>query len=310
MPRALDLPTLHGSASVLVEGAAALAVGDDTRYMVASVSKQFIAVAVLLAHAEGSLDLADGVRRQVPELGPAYGDVTVHHLLTHTSGVRHWTTEVPGLWISDPGSAADRIAVLAQNPPLFRPGSEWHYSSVGYALLVTVVERATDTAYADLFDRLARAADLTSTTVGRPASDVPAATGARGRLPVPPEDHASTLGTGYVWSTADDLAKWTDRLHGGLLPHELHELLVTPHVPIPVDDPQTLAAAYGYGLIVDSLEGHRAWFHAGDNPGSCAFTGHLPDLSASIAFVSGEQETDAEALAAQLVTVAAYAAGG
>jgi len=244
---------------VLIDGATVVSTGDDTRQIVASVSKQFIAAAVLLADADGILRLADRAVEHVPDLGPLYEKVTIHHLLTHTSGVPHWTTEVPGLWISDPLSAGARLAVLARTPLQSEPGERWHYSSIGYALLVSVLERATGRTYGDLFHEwLAGPARLTASTVGLPGGDVPIAAGHRTGIPVPVEELASVAGTGYVWSTSEDLARWTHWLHHGLLPDEHHARLVTPHVEVPEDDQQHVAPAYGYGLFQGELAGQRA----------------------------------------------------
>ena len=306
VPKSIGLSALRGSAVVLVGSEPLIDVGGGARHMIASVSKQFVAASMLVAQGDGLLDVGDSVCYHVPELGAAYDDVSLHHLLSHTSGVRHWTRDVPGLWISEAGTAVDRIGVLAQTPLLAPPGREWHYSSVGYSLLVAVIERATGSSYADFVrERLTEPADLTDTTVGPPRAGARLATGHRNGAAVPAAELASTAGTGYVWSTARDLARWTHSLHRGLLPVELHALLVYPHVDLPPSDPQALAPAYGYGLFIGTIAGRRAWFHPGDNPGFCAFTAFLPDLDISLGLVSAEETTDVADLAERLVVFAA-----
>src|ERR1043166_6589134 len=105
---------LRGAAMVAVDGvvvasAAGGPTGPDkksvctllTRFQVASVSKQFVAVALLLLAERGALRLDDPVTRWLPDAPPQWNRVTIHHLLTHTAGVAHWGDD-PGFDVFHP----------------------------------------------------------------------------------------------------------------------------------------------------------------------------------------------------------------
>jgi CubicO group peptidase (beta-lactamase class C family) len=116
-----------------------------TPFYMASVSKQFTAMAVLLLAQDGKIGLDDGIRKYLPEL-PAYADgVTVRHLLQHTSGVRDYLTLGSLAGYPNEASFTDRSAMrmIARQAALnFPPGSEFLYSNSGYVLLSLLVKQA------------------------------------------------------------------------------------------------------------------------------------------------------------------------
>jgi CubicO group peptidase (beta-lactamase class C family) len=93
-----------------------------TRFQICSVSKQFAAAAAMLLAESGQLDLAEPVARWLPGGPPQWQRVTLHHLLTHTAGVRHWG-DVPGFDASQPMDLAERVALIQQAPLLTDPGT-------------------------------------------------------------------------------------------------------------------------------------------------------------------------------------------
>ena len=118
---------------------------DTSVFLLASVSKQFTAAAVLLLAGDGKLSLDDDVRKFIPEL-PDYGKrMTLRHLLHHTSGVRDYglLLELEGRE-SEPLTNADMLWLLSHQRSLnFPPGSAFAYSNSGYVLLSIVVERVS-----------------------------------------------------------------------------------------------------------------------------------------------------------------------
>lgn len=118
----------------------------ETVFDIASISKQFGAMAALLLEAEGKLDFDADVRDHVPEL-PDFGPtITVRHLVHHTSGIRDWphTLALGGVEMSDVISLEKILRMLFNQRDLnFPPGSEYAYSNTGYNLLALTVERAS-----------------------------------------------------------------------------------------------------------------------------------------------------------------------
>ena len=115
----------------------------ETVFDIASISKQFGAMAALLLEAQGRLDLEEDVRTYVPEL-PNFGPTIVpRHLIHHTSGIRDWphTMSLGGVEYSDVISFEKILRMLYQQRAInFPPGSEYAYSNTGYNLLARTIE--------------------------------------------------------------------------------------------------------------------------------------------------------------------------
>lgn len=172
-------------------------------------SKQFAATAVMLFAASGAVALGEPVARWLPGSPPQWRQVTLHHLLTHTAGVRHWG-DAPGFGPSQPVSIRDRQALLTE------PGTQWRYSSPGYLLAGLIVEWASGRPYLDfLTERIMSPPGLTSTTVGSAPAGAATASGYRNGEPVAPWDLGAMPGTGDICSTVGDLARFTTALHWG-----------------------------------------------------------------------------------------------
>lgn len=108
-----------------------------TKFRLASVSKQFTAVAILLLEERGKLKVGDPIKSYIPDASAAWDGVTIHHLLSHTSGITDARGDGPG---NGPGntlpSRPDKKVSGFLNKPLdFPPGTRFSYSNRGYILL-------------------------------------------------------------------------------------------------------------------------------------------------------------------------------
>lgn len=118
----------------------------DTVFGIASITKSFTAMSILLAAEQGKLSLDDEVQKYIPEWQDRDDHVTIRHLLTHTSGIRDgfgllgWAA--PGESAGDVNEALARI-LARQRGVNFPPGSENQYNNGGYNLLATILKRAT-----------------------------------------------------------------------------------------------------------------------------------------------------------------------
>jgi CubicO group peptidase (beta-lactamase class C family) len=115
---------------------------DNSVFELASVSKQFTAMCIMILKEKGKLDYSDNIRKYIPEL--PYEGITIRHLLTHTSGLPEYEELFEKNW--DHHKVAfnnDEIALLKQYQPslLFKPGTRWKYSNTGYTMLASIVER-------------------------------------------------------------------------------------------------------------------------------------------------------------------------
>lgn len=258
----------------------------DTRFAVASVSKQFTAAAVLLLAERGAVALNDPLSRWFGQ-GPAWWrEVTVHHLLTHTSGLGHWN-DVGGLDRIGGLDLDEQLAAIQAAPQWAAPGDRWAYSGLGYLLLGQIIEHLDGRSYgAFLHTEIFSALGMSETSSGPAPAGEPTAHGHHDGSRIPTLDLSALPGTGDVWSTAADLARYSAALRAGeLLTPASREALTAPQAQLD-DEAYTLdateAQAYGYGYYIGSLSGRPAAFHPGDIPGYQSFSASIPDVETSI----------------------------
>jgi CubicO group peptidase (beta-lactamase class C family) len=122
----------------------------ESVFELASVSKQFTAMGVMLLVQQGKLKYEDSLRKFFPEL--PYHNITIKHLLQHTSGLPDYMAELMKNWDETKiATNNDVIAILAKNKPAvaFAPGDKWEYSNTGYALLASIIEKASGKTFHD-----------------------------------------------------------------------------------------------------------------------------------------------------------------
>ena len=194
-----------------------IAIGPDTKFFIASMSKQFVAACVHLLAMDGKLSLDDDIRRHAPEL-PDYGQpITLRHLLCHTSGLREYTAlmSLSGLRpLQDYVDNRSILRLLARQRGLNAPpGVEHAYCNSGYVLLAEVVERVSGAPLRDfcrtrIFEPLGMTDtglddDFTRIVKRRATSYRPAADGFHRFV-----KSYDVYGDAGLWSTVEDLARW------------------------------------------------------------------------------------------------------
>lgn len=119
----------------------------ETKFLIGSITKQFTAFAVLMLYEKGKLKLQDKLNRYVPDF-PHARKITIHQLLTHTSGVFN-STDLPGYFKfkSQRASAKQVIGKFAAKPLCFKPGTQMSYSNSGYFLLGHIIELVSGDTY-------------------------------------------------------------------------------------------------------------------------------------------------------------------
>jgi CubicO group peptidase (beta-lactamase class C family) len=258
-----------------IDGAEGAAPDADVQYRAGSITKTFIAVAVLRLRDEGRLELTDPLGRHV-EAGEA-ARLTVGQLLSHTSGLR---AETAGPWWERiAGSPIDALAHSSLGPDAARTraGLRYHYSNVGYALLGELVARLHGRPWYDVIaGELLAPLGMTRTT---PRPQPPHATGfavhphADLLLPEPEHDAQAMAPAGQLWTTVSDLARWAGFLAGagpaGLLGAATLAEMREPAGVYEVAG-QPWALGYGLGLQLWNEDGRRRYGHTGSMPG---FTG-------------------------------------
>ena len=264
----------------------------DTRFRIGSVTKQFTAALVFQLVEQGLIDLDAPITRYLSDYPAAQGDrVTVHQLLSHTSGIpEHVGTDGFSDIMRDPVAPDSFLAVFSGGDLDFDPGSQFRYSNSGYYVLGVLIEYVTGQPYADaLRDRLFSPLGLTHTRYddGEEVIEHAAAGYARvgnGYHHAAYFDPSVPYSAGMISSTARDLFLWTRALHAAE-PFENRETL----------DRMTTAVLndYAYGLGVSELlvgDGPvRAIGHDGDVPGFSAFVVYFPDKERTVVVLDNTQ---------------------
>lgn len=242
----------------------------ETNYRLASVSKQFTAMAVMLLARDGKLRYDQPVRDILPELPAAAQAVTVRHLLNHTSGLVDYedlTPESRTTQLSD----RDVLDMLASKDSVYFPaGSRYSYSNSGYVLLGIIVQRVSGLSFpAFLAQRIFTPLGMAATVAHVEGRDTIAhrAYGYSPRAGTFVQNDQSvtsaTLGDGGIYSNVDDLVQWDRALYGTtLVDAATLELATTPPI-LPGDS----ASEYGFGWFVDTYRGERRWRHTGETSG-------------------------------------------
>jgi len=117
-------------------------------FEIGSISKQFTAVSILMLVESGKLSLQDEITKFIPDYPTAGNKITVHHLLTHTSGIKSYTEmeEWAKVWRLD-YSPLEMIAIFKDEPMDFAPGDKYYYNNSAYFILGYVIEKASGMSY-------------------------------------------------------------------------------------------------------------------------------------------------------------------
>ncbi|WP_230407225.1 serine hydrolase domain-containing protein [Pontibacter cellulosilyticus] len=192
----------------------------ETAFQLASVSKQFTAMAVMMLQEQGKLQYDDSVQQYIPDF--PYKGITIRQLLTHRSGLSNYTYFSDELWPDRnvPITNEDVLKLMAthQPRPYYPPNTHFDYSNTGYALLASVVEKASGVPFAvfmqkNIFKPLKMKNTFTFseeviTMTGKVATGHTG--GRRKRWP----DYLDTvLGDKGMYSTVEDLYKWDQALY-------------------------------------------------------------------------------------------------
>lgn len=279
-------------------------IGPDTVFEIASESKQFTALAVLLLEADGKLRLDDSVQLHLPELAPLIPQpISLRQLLHHTGGLVGYQElmELAGVAYENVVDAANVLRMLAVLPGLnSTPGTRYSYSDTGYFLLAQVVARVSGGSLDALLQkRVFGPLGMTSTYIYNdhrrvvPRRARAYAPGAGTQAWILDESNWTMDGDAGVQSTVLDLARWSAEVtRPRLLPPALIEALRSPGrlndgAPLP----------YGMGQIVRSYRGLPRVLHGGAWVGYRSMLMHFPTQGTSVAVTCNAANAPAGQLA-------------
>jgi CubicO group peptidase (beta-lactamase class C family) len=291
-------------------------IGPETNFRLASVTKQFTAMAIMLLVHDGKLRYEERLTDIFPGF-PAYGKaITVRQMLNHTSGLIDYedimekqNLGVPDEKIPQIHDAGVLDLLKQQTSTRFAPGTRWEYSNSGYVLMAMVVEKRSGMSFGDfLRERIFKPAGMTHTIAYEKGKNDVAhrAYGHTGEYAgwreTDQSSTSATLGDGGVYSSLEDLAKWDRALaeHTLLGTKEMEPALTSATEPngAPLRKLDgSLAPLYGFGWFLDSYRGHRRYWHYGETVGFRTAIERFPDDRLTVIVLANRAEMDAPALA-------------
>jgi len=199
---------------------------ENSVFQLASVSKQFTALSILILSERGEIDLDADIRTYLPQLH--YENITVRNLLQHTGGLANYMWLLEHKWKSEKiPSNKDLIDLMAKEkfPSYFRPGRKHDYSNTGYVVLASIVEAVSKTTFGEfLKENIFIPAEMNSSFVYSAAYDDEVPEKLDGyirkwrRLRVYDQTiHDGIVGDKGIYSTTNDLYKWDQALYNNIL---------------------------------------------------------------------------------------------
>jgi CubicO group peptidase (beta-lactamase class C family) len=274
----------------------------STQYRIGSLTKMFVAVAVLRLRDEGRLRLSDPLDRHLP--AAAIGPLRIGELLAHTAGL---AADAAGPWWErTPGELRPELSdVLGPDPIRHPAGRHFHYSNVGFAVLGALVAQLRGKPWHEVIrDEILAPLGMSRTAV---APTAPFAAGwavhpwADLLLPEPAYDAGFMAPAGQFWSTADDLCRFAAFLGSGGSDVLSSDSLAEMREPAAPSSPGEPAVSYGLGLQLMWSGGRLLYGHCGSVPGFISALWVCDEGVAAIALANATSDYAIGALAAGLV---------
>ena len=271
------------------------AIDAATNFRLASLTKQFTAMAVMLLVRDGKLTYDKTLAEIFPEF-PAYGkQITVRNLLNHTSGLPDYEdlmaaeekAKGANLWSPEKQIHDEEVLALLEKTtaPKFPAGTKWEYSNSGYVVLGLIVARVSGTPFGEfLRQRIFSPLEMNHTLVFvKGENEITNRAYGHSRrnghfVEADQSATSATQGDGGVYSNLEDLSKWDDALrnHTLLSNAEFQAALAPPQLPagaearLAEDAPESMrgrSLAYGFGWFLDLQSPHPLMWHYGDTMG-------------------------------------------
>ncbi len=281
----------------------------DHVFEIGSITKQFTAVCILMLLEEGKLSMDDPITKFI-ERYPTHGHkITLHHLLTHTSGIKSYTTmeRWTHQWRQD-RLPIEMIDLFKNEPMDFAPGNQLKYNNSAYLILGYIIEKVSGLSYPEFLEkRIFTPLGLKNTYYGSMSKIIP------GRAhPYQKPDSVlinaeylsltQPYSAGSIMSTVDDLYTWNTAVHAGKLVKK--ETLQKAFTDYPLNNGQF--THFGYGWQINEINGSRCYEHSGGIFGYACNGIYLPGEQVYVIVLSNRDDKDPDDASLKM---AAYAIG-
>ncbi|MGZ8541626.1 MAG: serine hydrolase [Chitinophagaceae bacterium] len=278
----------------------------DNVFRIASITKQFTAIAILQLMEQGKLNVQDEITRFIPDYPVRGNKITIEHLLTHTSGIADYSALKDTLRAQSVLTPTQMINIFKNLPIRFAPGTKWEYSNSGYFLLGHIIESISGMTYAayleeNIFKPLgmlhSQYASDTKLINKRAAGYTD---GAAGYENAPYLSMTHPYAAGSIQSTVEDLFKWQHAvLSYKMVKKESLDKAFTKYKL--VDGKET---AYGYGWRVGNVYESSTLWHGGLISGFTSMAIYLPKEDVFVAVFSNCDCNSPEVVTSKLAAMA------
>jgi len=273
----------------------------ETVFQSGSIAKQFTATAVMILVEEGKLSLDDKISKYFTDAPDAWKDITVRHLLNHTSGMGDYPSEVD---LRRDYTEDEYFAFIKNSSLIYQTGAKWDYSNIGYVTLGALVRKVTGKFYGDFLQervfqplgmKTARVISEADIILNRAAGYRLVNGDLKNQEWVSPSTNTTADGSFYF--TILDLVKWDAALDTDKPLKQ--SSLAQMWMPVKLRD--GTQKAYGFGWHTDKMHGHRIVYHGGAWQGFKSFIVRFPDDKLTIIFFANLRQTTEFRLARGLI---------
>lgn len=262
----------------------------DTKFRIGSITKQITAMTVLILQEKGLLNVNDSLCNYIPDCPLAWKDITIHHLMTNTSGIPNFTNFSDNdQWELLPTTPEQTINRFIDKKLMFSPGTEFGYSSSGFVLLGYIIEQLTSESYEDavmkyIFEPL----NMQNSGYDHPKTILKyrASGYTGGRLPgnAPYFEMDTPHAAGALYSTVEDLFLWDQALYNTeLVSKKSLEQMFSRHVEL------SEYWGYGYGWYIGQPYNRSVFSHMGSISGFRSQITRFPDEKVFIISLSNSE---------------------
>lgn len=274
----------------------------STKFRIGSITKQFTAAAILVLQEQGKLAVTDLVSTHLDDCPKAWTDITLHHLLNHSSGIPNYTSSIE--WATEGRSPLGVWGVvnLFRDKPLeFAPGSRHSYSNSGYHLLGCVIEKVSGRSFETfLNDTILGPLGMEATGLDHATEVLPGRASGYGVskgewVNADYLDTSIPYAAGGMYSTTGDLWTWSHALDSGRLLSEESTATMESISP--------LLTTYGYGVQMRTLQGRHFVTHGGGIHGFRAHLLRSPEHRACVVVLTNLEQANPKMAAEDLVAL-------
>lgn len=266
----------------------------ETNFRLASFSKQFTAMCVMILKEEGKIDYSENLCQIFPDF-PKYGEkITVKHLFNHTSGLLDYEDLLtdPVCQVLD----SDVLEIMKKvDSTYFEPGSEFRYSNTAYALLAMIVEKKSGKKFSEfLKDKVLNPIGMNNSVAFRKGeNEVPnRAFGYAfidGKFTFSDQSTTSAVwGDGGLYSSTMDIFKWDQALYT----EKLVKKATLEEAYTPSSKSERKDTDYGFGWYIDTYKGIKRVYHTGDTCGFRTIFQRYPEKNLSVVILINRREPE------------------